>query len=69
MASDPERRRGGLRDEQKWECVKRPRPLDQLRILEAECALLRDELVVHDDIIAAGAAEPRGVPRVEDFAL
>jgi len=65
---DAERRCCALCDEQKWKRVKLAGPLDQLRILKAEGVLFLDKLVAHDDIIAARAAEPRGVPRVQDFA-
>ena len=58
-----------LRHEHERECVKRPGPLDHFRVLEAERARFFDKLVAYDDVIAAGAAEPCGVPCVEDFAL
>src|SRR5262249_54432228 len=58
-----------LRHKHERKCVQWPGPRDQLRILEAERAVFLDKLVAHDDVIAPGAAEPRGVPGVQDFAL
>src|ERR1700732_1543404 len=69
MTSDTQCRRGTLRYKHERECVKRPGPLDQVRVLEAERMLFLDKLVAYDNVIAAGAAQPGGVPRVQDFAL
>ena len=49
--------------------VRRSGPLDQLRILEAEGMRFLNKLVAYDDVIAACATEPGGVPRVQDLAL
>src|SRR6202007_3154484 len=53
VTGDTERRCRTLRYEHERECVKRPRPLDQPWVLEAESAPFLDELVPHDDVVAA----------------
>src|SRR3984957_11661828 len=68
-ASDTERRCGNLRCEHERECVKRPGPLGQRRVLEAESVLFLDKLVAYQDVIATRATEPRRVPGVQDLAL
>ena len=69
MTGDPERCARSFCDEHERKCVERPRPFDQLRVLEAEGMLLRDEYVADDEIVTARAAQSGRVPRVQDFAL
>src|SRR6516225_11523666 len=68
-AGDAKRWRRSLGHEHVRERVKRPRALDQLRVLKAEAAFLGDKNVAHDEVAAAGAAQPGRVPRVQDLAL
>src|SRR5437667_247122 len=69
VTGDSECRAGSLRDEHERERVKRLGPFDQLRVLETEGMLLRDEYVADGEVVAAGAAQPGRVPRAQDLAL
>src|SRR5580704_11144252 len=69
VAGYAERHRRPLRGEHERKRVERSRPLDQLRILEAEALFGWNELVVNGNIVAAGAAQPCRIPGVKDLAL
>src|SRR5262245_39970212 len=69
MARDTQCHRRAFGGKHARERVKRPRPLYQGRILKAEALLTWDELVVHGNVVAAGAAQPGRIPGVKNFAL
>src|SRR5205807_547986 len=52
-----------------WERIKRPWPLDQIRILKAEGPLGGDEYVMNCEIVTAGAAQAGRIPGIENFTL